>query len=138
MSLKVLIFKFSLSLSIGSLSRARKNVKLIQKGEEAGDDKTTDYDQPRKRKLTDRFRINEDDDPVKIKRNKPKFNVNRILSDSSDNAGDSDVPPPKTNIQELQSKLSKALALRTILPKAKGKVVPKVAKDVQKFGKCLY
>lgn len=122
-------------VSTGSLSRARKNAKVIENGGEAGDDKTTDYDQPRKRTTTDRFQLSVDyeESPAR-KKAKTKSNSKNKRTNQFPETSDSDMdnpPAPQTNIDQLQSKVDRAIALRQVNVglKGKGKQLKQVVKN---------
>lgn len=101
-------------MSTGSLSRARKNAKLVADGEDALEDNSTDYGQPRKRKKPVKFRDDDDDcsvdipsSPKKIRRRVPK-----LQSESEDS--DQCIPGPNTDMDALQMKVDRAIARRQV------------------------
>ena len=106
---------FIFFISSGSLARARKNAKLLVEGGVAQDDHTTDYSKPRKRKIPRKLRESSDDEPPPHSR-KRIGKAPQIISSSD---SDAEVPSPNTDLEKLQAKLDRAIALRQLTPKTK-------------------
>lgn len=82
-------------------------------GEEALEDQSTDYSQPRKRKMPSKFvDIDDDDGPSCSFKKKKKPNNLESDSDSPDSEGD--IPGSKIDMVSLQAKVEKALALKQV------------------------
>ncbi len=94
----------------GSYARARNNVKSLERGEEAADDKTTDYEKPRRKRKPRRL-VEDDEETPQKKARTPQ--LGKIDSDSDGSGKEASSP----KLQNLEDKLAKVIARREVKPR---------------------
>ncbi|KAK3919970.1 KNR4/SMI1-like protein, partial [Frankliniella fusca] len=86
-------------------------------GEPAESDRTTDYDQPRRKKKPQRFLSDEEEENEPKKKRKP-VTSRRSQQFESDSEDEDNIPPPSyLNLEKLQSQADKIVALRQVRTK---------------------